>query len=302
MKVGELSLPVLRRALAGDGLRLECGPFRLRLRVPLPSLVAPLHALYADYPLAFLPGIDDFRVTLAPPRWWRRWLRPVARLSADGPAPYTDVPVAQALATLEWGINWCIATRAHHLLLLHAAVVARGGRALILPAWPGHGKSTLCAALAHAGWRLFSDEFGLVVPETGQLLPLPRPIGLKNAAIEVVRAFAPQAFMGPLCVGTHKGTVAHVRPPGDSIARAAEPAAPGWLVFPRWQADAPLALTPMPPGEAFVMLATNAFNYEVLGEIGFTLATRLARDCPAYTLRYSALADAIAALDELTRS
>jgi HprK-related kinase A len=202
---------------------------------------------------------------------------------------------------LEWGLNWCIAKRCHHLLMLHAAVVERNGRALILPAWPGHGKSTLCAALVHSGWRLFCDEFGLVRPEDGALLPLPRLIPLKNESIEVIRSFAPNAHIGPSFHGTRKGTIAHVRPPTESVERMHETARPGWFVFPRWVAGSPLRLEPMLKSEAFLMVATNAFNYEVLGQTSFELVGQMVNDCDCYSLIYSDLDEALKALDELTR-
>jgi predicted ATPase len=46
--------------------------------------------------------------------------------------------------------------------MLHAAVVEKNGKALILPALPGSGKSTLSAALAMNGWRFLSDEFTMI--------------------------------------------------------------------------------------------------------------------------------------------
>lgn len=301
MNVGDLALADLRQRLTSNGLCFGCGPFRIRLRTSIAQFAALLHGLYAHYPVYSDPGIDDYRIKLDWASLPRRWIRPVVRFTADGPAPFTDVPVARALPTLEWGTNWCIATRAHHLLMLHAAVVERDGLAIILPASPGDGKSTLCAALAHSGWRLFSDEFGLVRPEDGLLLPLPRPISLKNQSIEVIRAFVPDAYFGPSYHGTHKGTVAHVRPPAESVARSAEPSRPGWIVFPRWSAGAPLTLEPIAKDQAFMKVATNAFNYEVLGELAFNAVARMVRTCDSYALTYSNLTDAIGALNALTR-
>jgi HprK-related kinase A len=245
---------------------------------------------------------SDFHVQIARPRGLRRWVRPQARFIVDGRSPFAPYTAAHAFPALEWGINWCIATRAHYLLMLHAAVVERNGLAMLFPAWPGHGKSTLCAALIHSGWRLLSDEFGLVRPQDGTLLPLPRLIPLKNESIDVIRRFRPEAVLGPAFYGTRKGTVAHVRPPVDSISRAQEAARPRWLVFPRWIADAPFTLEPMPKSQAFLMVATNAFNYEILDETGFRLVTDMVRACDSYSLRYSDLDEAVASLDTLSRA
>ena len=82
---------------------------------------------------------------------------------------------------LEAGLNWCIGNLAHQYLVIHSATLERGGRALLMPAPPGSGKSTLCAALITRGWRLLSDEFALVDPATGLLVPVPRPVALKGA-------------------------------------------------------------------------------------------------------------------------
>ena len=302
MRVGDLTAAQLRRQLAADGLRLQFGPFNLLLRSDLTAFASLAHSLYRHYPLAPSDEMVDFDVRIEAARGLRRWLRPQAVFSLDGQFPFAPYTVEQSLPALEWGINWCIATRAHHLLMLHSAVVERNGKAMIFPAWPGHGKSTLCAALVHSGWRLLSDEFGLVRPEDGKLLPLPRLIPLKNESIDVIRNFRPEAFIGPSFLKTRKGTVAHVRPPEDSIRRGQEPAEAGWLIFPRWEAGAALALDAMPKSEAFLMVAANAYNYEVLDATAFGLVADMVRNCNCYSLRYSDLGEAVAALDSLSRS
>jgi len=57
----------------------------------------------------------------------------------------------------------------------------------------------------HRGWRLLSDELALVCPTAGRIQPLPRPIALKGASIQVIRDFAPHALIGPEHVNTRKG-------------------------------------------------------------------------------------------------
>ncbi len=300
MKVGQLSREELRSRLGSEkGLRVKFGPFIVRIQSFLPSLIDPLHRLYAFYALAD-DDIAEFHVQIVPKRSLRRPFTPLLQFLVDGQAPFPAAPVHQALTMLEWGINLAIAVRVNHFLLFHCAAVERNGHVLLLPAWPGSGKTTLCAALIHHGYRLFSDEFGLLELQSGHLFPLPRLMPLKNQAIDAIRNFLPEATLGSEIHGTLKGTVAHVRPPEASIDREDEPAAPRWIVFPKWIANQPLQLEEMPRSEAFLLLASNAFNYEVLGQSAFDAVTSLIQRCECRKLVYSDFGSVLAALNELT--
>jgi HprK-related kinase A len=300
MRIGDLANADLRRRMAGRGVKVQLGPFTVRLRIDgFPKLVEQIRHLHTDYPVADRDAIADFHVRLGSAPGPRRWLRPQVRFYTDQYRPFQPLPAYMALAALEWGINWCIATRANRFLMLHAAVAEREGRAAVFPAWPGHGKTTLCAGLMLRGWRLLSDEFGLLHPLTRMLVPLPRLLPLKNASIEVIRAFSPKAVLGPTFPKTRKGDVAHLKPTRESVDRAKETAVASLIVFPRWQKDASLTLEPMRKSQAFLMLATNAFNYEVLGEAAFRSVERLVKECPCYSLVYSDLDEAVKVLSRL---
>jgi HprK-related kinase A len=261
-----------------------------------------LQPLYADYPLLDAHDSPGFHVRVEDGRRWLPGARRTVRFLVDGRAPHPDLPASQALAVLEWGINLVVALRYHCFLMLHAAVVERHGFALVMPAQPGSGKTTLCAALVQRGWRLLSDEFGLLRPGTIDLIPLPRLMPVKNDAIEVIARFAPAAYWGPVIPDTRKGTIRHLRPPRDSIDRAAQTAPVRWVVFPRWQRDAALSLTPVPHAQGFMQVAANAFNYEMLGHAGFTTVRSIIEASTCHQLEYSRLDDAVAALDELAQS
>ncbi|MEA1050953.1 HprK-related kinase A [Lamprobacter modestohalophilus] len=284
------------------GVCVGIGPFYVRLRVRQAGLSRLLTAMWQDYPVKPQCHLVDFHVQISSSRWLRRYLRPQVRFRIDSREPMPPHPAYQHLPFLEWGINWCIVQRAHHFLKLHAATLERGGNGILLPATPGSGKSTLAAALGYSGWRLLGDEFGLIRPSDGQLQPMPRLVALKNKSIDVIRAFSPHAYLGPSFVGTRKGTIAHARPTTDSIRRMQETATPRWLVFPRWVSGASLCLEPLAKADAFLMVAMNAFNYEILGQTAFDLVGQIVEACDCYTLVYSDLTEAMEALDDLAKS
>jgi HprK-related kinase A len=133
--------------------------------------------------------------------------------------------------------------------------VERSGCALVLPGPPGSGKSTLCAALISRGWRLLSDELTLLDPVTANVVPLPRPVSLKNASIAAIRQFYPAAELGPPVHDTAKGSVAHLKAPTDSVRRASELARPRWIVLPRYETGASAHLAQLSKARTFMYLA-----------------------------------------------
>ncbi|HNC94579.1 MAG TPA: HprK-related kinase A [Myxococcota bacterium] len=297
MRLAELAPGELEDRLA-QGLGLVTGPFRFLIQSRQPRVVEGLRTLYGDFEIGEY-DFYDFHVRLARPLGLRRWFRPQINFWLDDHAPFKPLPADHDFAQLEWGMNWCIAGHAHHYLMLHAAVLEKNGQALIMPGEPGAGKSTLTALLTLSGWRLLSDEITLIDRQDGSLLPLARPVSLKNASIDVVRGFVPSAFIGEAARDTHKGTVAHLRPPTDSVMRMDERARARHIVFPRWRRGAPPTTTPHSKADAFIQVASHAFNYDLLGELGFRLTTRLLDECACRNFEYSQPADALAFFESL---
>jgi HprK-related kinase A len=275
------------------------GPFVVRLRTPIRRLLELVDWCYGKQDFVAGNDVADFHVGVRYGPLHRRLFAPQARFVADVPAPLEPFPLDHAFPLLEWGLNWCVAIRAHQYLLLHAGVLERDGRALILPALPGSGKSTLSAALALSGWRLLSDEFGLLNRRTGQLDPLPRAVPLKNESIEIIRTFSRAAELGPIFPRTRKGDVAHLRPPADSLARQREPARPAWIVFPRFRAGGALRLSALSNSTTFTRLSQNAFNYRLLGATGFVALRALVDTCQSWSAEFGDLESILAAIDNL---
>jgi len=290
---------VLERTLRTTGAVLGIGPFLVRLHSSLASVAGGVALHYDEQLLAPDTAFCDFHIAIRRGAGVRALWRPQARFFIDGNSPFKPLPLSQAFPLFEWGLNWCIAQHAHHYLMIHAAVVERGGRALLLAGAPGTGKSTLCAALVMSGWRLLSDEFALIGLDDGRLGALPRPISLKNAAIDLIRRRFPDAVIGPPARDTAKGTVAHLRCPPPSVRRATEPAVPAHIVFPLYAGGAPNLLTPLAKARALLKLVNGSFNYNVLGSRGFETAADLIDACTCHNLDFSDLDPALQLLDDL---
>jgi HprK-related kinase A len=299
LKISELSAAELRGRLHRGELLLHITPFVARIRSDIPTIVTDIALTYADFDVLDVDRFADFHVEVSRENGLRRWIKPHARFYFDGRPSFIPLPVHQAFAMLEWGLNWCVAAHSHQYLIIHAAVIEKDGKAALLPAPPGSGKSTLCAGLIQRGWRLLSDELGLYDLESGLIHGMCRPVNLKNASIDVIKRFAPASAMTHPVPDTTKGTVCLMRPPCDSVDRRMEPAQPTWIVLPKYSPDAAPLMQQHSRAHTFMLLAEQSFNYDVHGVRGFEAVGRLIDQCRCHQLTYSSLDDADLAFQQL---
>ncbi len=271
------------------------------IRSDIDQVAEGIRTLYADFPLADEDTFCDFPVEVSYAGGLRRYLRPQVIFRFEGMQPFKPLPGSQAIAMLEWGLNWVFTNHAQHYLIIHAAVLEREGAGLIMAAPPGSGKSTLCAGLALRGWRLLSDELAMIGLEDGLLTPLPRPISLKNSSIDLVTGLPGHPVIGPVAHDTAKGDVAHMKPPRDSVEAALVRVKPRWVLFPKYEAGSSCSIDRMGKAATFMGLLNNAFNYPRLGQTGFESMSRLVDECDGYTARYGSLDQIVPALESLCR-
>jgi len=300
--VSRLSPSELRTRLGERGLGIGVGPFSFRIRSPIQHIADGIETLYSDYPLLSDDEFIDYEVTIATASGLRRWARRQAIFKFDGLEPFIPLPIDQAFPLLEWSMNWCISMYAHQYLLLHSAVIEREGCAVILPAPPGSGKSTLCAGLVHRGWRLLSDELALISLKDASISPLGRPISLKNQSIDIIKAYVPDAKFSRVVHDTSKGSVALLRAPTEHLQRVKEAANARWVIFPKYVPDSPARLTARSKANSMLELGRNSFNYMVLGLQGFKALSRVIDASDCYDFEYSQLDDAVAIFDNLVHA
>ena len=283
-----------------EGAVFDYGAARVRVRSRVTALAAVLQDVYGAAPWS-APQTDfvDYHVQVVPGAGVRRWWSPQCRFLIDGVMPFDPFPLGNALPLYEWGVNWCFAQRANHRVLLHAGVLARDGRGVILAAPPGSGKSTLSAALMLRGFRLLSDEFGVLEPGAGLVHAMLKPVALKNASIAVIRDFSAAARIGRTYPGTRKGDVAHLAPTDACFDALHEAVRPALVVFPRFLVGRKLTCTVLSPEDAFARLAFNSFNYPLLGRVAFDAVADVIESCVAVELVYDDLDAAIAQISTL---
>lgn len=299
MNLGSLSYAEIRKKLKDPGLAIHVGPFTFRIVSDIESIADGLITLYPDYPEAAEDQFVDYTVHIAGGGVLRRWMHPQAIFRFDGIEPFTPLPENHAFPLLEWAMNWCVSTQAHQYLILHSSVIEREGCAVIMPAPPGSGKSTLCAALINRGWRLLSDELALISLADTSITPVGRPISLKNQSIDLIRQYVPGAVFNSITPDTTKGSVTHLKVPTEQLLRIHEKARPRWVIFPKYVGGSAPELQHRSKASSMLELGRNSFNYMVLGRAGFETLSAVVDASDCYDFRYSQLDDALAVFNRL---
>jgi HprK-related kinase A len=279
---------------------IQIPPFNIRIRSPIPAVARHISFFYASYGKCQQDSFVDFDVQVLPGNGLRRWWRPQARFLLDDVESFFPLPMEQAAPMLEWGLNWCLASRPLGYLVMHAGTLARAGNALMMPGSPGAGKSTLSASLCLLeDWQLFSDELAILDPASGMLRPHPRPISLKNDSIRLVAEFS-QARLGAVYTDTHKGTISHARCPDRSIADANESARVRWIVFPRFVFGKTANIQEISRAEAFTLISEQSFNKERMGETGFQALCDMLTEATCFQIEYGSTQDGLQLIRDIT--
>jgi len=178
-------------------------------------------------------------------------------------------------------------------LLLHAAMLERDGRALLLAGAPGAGKSTLSVALATSGFGYLSDDVVAVTPE-GDFCGLAFSPALKPGAWPLVDSRIPA--IPALAIHRRADGQAVRYLPLGAMARGAA-AAPAMAVLLDRCEGAAAALQPLDPLSALTEVLASAFSGEhrLRGETLALIAERFAAMTCA-RLVYSDLDEAVALL------
>jgi hypothetical protein len=199
---------------------------------------------------------------------------------------FDDVAISDLLPLVKDEVRLQFMRSRPDLLWLHAGVVAKSGRALLLAGTSGQGKSTLTTSLSDKGWRFLSDDVAPIKMSDDVVLPfLQTP----------VRRLHPGRVVTREELGTLQREQVQVRL--DALQR--EPTPIGAVVFISYQNQEGAELQRLDRGSAAMELLRNATNFFDHRAAAVSRAADLTVRIPMYRLAYGTTGGAVSALGDL---
>lgn len=264
--------------------------YSFRIRTALPDVALRIDELLAPFRLESGNGIPTFEIR-------RRGRTGIVRVYLDGGLVLRAASEAAALDYVLWRASRETIDRAEDFLVLHAGAVSWRGRAVVLPAPPDSGKTTLTAALTRAGLRYLTDEASFLELGSGRLHPFPRPLWMETGTLTLMpdlRDTLPPFITAP--------RINYHIDPADLRPRAiGSPCHVRYVVFPTYLRGAATALEPVSRAESIVALAENSFNAQRLGARGVRLLGDVVSGAECYRLVMGDLVSAVEAVLNLVK-
>ncbi len=98
----------------------------------------------------------------------------------------TDDDLSQSLLTIECDVLQFILEHASEQLCVHAALLTRSGKGVVIVGPSFAGKSTLATGLWQSGWTLMADDLCLLDTRTLSATPAPRRVSLRTESRPIV--------------------------------------------------------------------------------------------------------------------
>jgi hypothetical protein len=151
------------------GVRVNDASVLSRLEASLPPTWKPVSS----------PRVDILYSLVVGGAGSRPGLRRFSLLYANAGRVARSLDRQDVVDAFESSVHLHVAEVAPRRLFVHSGVVGWQGRAILMPGRSHSGKSTLVAALVHAGAAYYSDEYA-VLDERGRVHPYPKPLSLRN--------------------------------------------------------------------------------------------------------------------------
>ena len=178
----------------------------------------------------------------------------------------------------------------------HAGGVVRDGLACVLPAQLESGKTTLTAGLVRSGWSYLTDEAVAFDWDTGDIEPFPKPLSVDPGSQYLFPELAPPLPPDATADGVEQWQVPPSMFRPDAVGSRCRA---GYVVFPRYAANARTALLPIGRAEGLVELARNTFRFNEQSRRSLDALARVIRSADCYRMTVGDLDTACRLVDAL---
>ncbi|MEJ0020633.1 MAG: PqqD family peptide modification chaperone [Acetobacteraceae bacterium] len=187
-----------------------------------------------------------------------------------------------------------------YLLNLHAGVVAGPAGAVLLPAPPGSGKSTLTAALVRSGLDYFSDEVALLAADDLAVMAFPLAMCIKLTGLAAMQALYPGSDALPVHTRVDGKRVVYLPLPRDRVPEPGARRQVAAIVFPRYDPGATSTIRPLARPEALARLMSQCVGVgPVLQAADIARLVAWIRGIPCFEAVYPDLPLVVAAIGRM---
>ncbi len=210
------------------------------------------------------------------------------RLYCNGELIYRTYDYLDIFLFLEWQICGLI-TRSDRYLLVHAGLVAKGGKGVLLSGPSGAGKTTLVSSLVLRDFDYITDEMVVVDPTEAVIRPFPRTLTVEEEAL---------SSSPGLLVRLRERSLGQKRPfwgnrwfldtrTGEGISQIKA------VLFPAYEPTLPPAMQELSRSEGVFELTKNTFNLSRFQGKGLDLLLAICRNTRFYRLRTANLEETV---------
>ena len=187
-----------------------------------------------------------------------------------------------------------------HLFQIHAGAVERDGKALLLPAPAGSGKTLLVLGLVKKGFKFLSDDVALVHLDRAFLQPLPMSPVVKGYAFSLLRALdlsvGADIYRNPLNgEKLYYFNLTEISPNPVGV-----PSPVRFVFFPHHDPAVKSSLRPISRAEAAARIIKNSLNFDVSANCFIDLVTRLVSKAECFDLWFKQIDEGPRIIEEAT--
>jgi len=183
-----------------------------------------------------------------------------------------------------------------YAVMCHAGGVELDGVGFVFPAHMESGKTTLTTGLVRAGFGYLTDEAVAFDPKTCVIEPFPKPLSIDKGSQFLFPELAPAP-----APGDDRAPELQWQVPPDAIRAGAVGRAcvERFIVFPRYDADAPTKLEALSRATTLMELATNTFEFRDHARHSLEVLARVVEGARGFRLTIGDLHEACVVIADL---